>query len=253
MRITENYFNLDSLFTAPAFASHIIYPHQPHRPSSSSDDPASIFKGCISLIAIPARNEESYIADCLKALARQSGPRRYGVVLLLNNCTDQTSAVIRGLGPQLPMPVLAIETTLPAKFANAGMARRLAMEAAARIAAPDAVLMTTDADGQVYPDWIAANLDALHAGAQVVAGRTELDIADAARLPQRLRDDDEKECGYDRLLDEIHAKLDPDPADPWPRHTEHSGASIAVTLDAYRKSGGYLPYRRVRIGPSSKL
>jgi hypothetical protein len=40
------------------------------------------------------------------------------------------------------------------------------------------------------------------------------------------------------LLDAISARLDWDPADPWPRHCEHSGASIAVTLDAYRRAGG---------------
>jgi hypothetical protein len=136
------------------------------------------------------------------------------------------------------MPVLVIDTTLPAEFANAGIARGLAMESAARLAAPGSILMTTDGDGQVDLDWITANLAALDAGAEVVAGRAELDNADASRLPPRLQDDDEKECMYDRLLDEIHSKLDPDPFDPWPRHTEHSGASIAVTLNAYRKAGG---------------
>jgi hypothetical protein len=54
-----------------------------------------------------------------------------------------------------------------------------------------------------------------------------------------LREDDARECEYDELLDEIRATLDPDPADPWPRHTEDSGASIAVTLDAYFKVGGF--------------
>jgi hypothetical protein len=49
------------------------------------------------------------------------------------------------------------------------------------------------------------------------------------------------ECGYDKLLDQIHALLDPDPFDPWPRHTEHSGASLAVTLEAYRRAGGIPP------------
>jgi hypothetical protein len=35
--------------------------------------------------------------------------------------------------------------------------------------------------------------------------------------------------------------LDPDSFDPWPRHTEHSGASLAVTLEAYRRAGGIPP------------
>jgi hypothetical protein len=136
------------------------------------------------------------------------------------------------------MPVVVVDTTLPDNLANAGIARGLAMETAVRLAEPDSILMTTDADGRAYPDWISANLAALDTGAEVVPGRAQLDSKDAGRLPVRLLEDDEKECTYDKLLDEIHAKLDPDPADPWPRHTEHSGASIAITLSAYRKAGG---------------
>src|ERR1700730_16189437 len=237
MKLIEDDANIDPILKEPTVAGYITYRHLECRIYSSCDDPENIFKRCYSIIAIPAQNEELYIANCLIALAGQSCRVPYGV-LLLNNCTDNTSAVVRRLIPRLPMPVLVIDTTLPAKFANAGVARGLAMESAARLAAPDSILMTTDADGRVYPDWIAANLAALHAGAEVVAGRAELDSADASRLPERLQDDDEEESSYDRLLDEIHTKLDPDPVDPWPRHTEHSGASIAVTLNAYRKAGG---------------
>jgi len=238
MKLIEDDANIDPILKEPTVAGYITFRRLECRIYSSCDDPENIFKGCYSIIAIPVQNEELYIANCLIALARQSCRVPYGVVLLLNNCTDSTSAVVRSLIPRLPMPVLVIDTTLPAKFANAGVARGLAMESAARLAAPDSILMTTDADGRVYPDWIAANLAALHAGAEVVAGRAELDSADASRLPERLQDDNEEESSYDRLLDEIHAKLDPDPVDPWPRHTEHSGASIAVTLNAYRKAGG---------------
>jgi hypothetical protein len=49
---------------------------------------------------------------------------------------------------------------------------------------------------------------------------------------------DARECRYAALLDEIAAAIDPDPWDPWPRHDEHSGASIAVTAEAFRRAGG---------------
>jgi hypothetical protein len=39
-------------------------------------------------------------------------------------------------------------------------------------------------------------------------------------------------------LDEIDFRLDPNPLDPLPRHDEHSGASIAVTTEAYLRTGG---------------
>jgi hypothetical protein len=36
----------------------------------------------------------------------------------------------------------------------------------------------------------------------------------------------------------IHQHLDPRPHDPWPRHASEPGASLAVTLQAYRAIGG---------------
>ena len=89
------------------------------------------------------------------------------------------------------MPVLVIETTLPVQFANAGMARRLAMEAAARLAAPEGHFNDHRCGRSGLSRWIAANLAALHTGAEVVAGRAELNTAEATRLPRRLQDDDE--------------------------------------------------------------
>jgi hypothetical protein len=234
----EDYPQLDRRLITSASTSNAVPPEHECRIYSSHNDPKQVFKRSSAIIAIPAQNEELFIAKCLLALARQTCRYEFGVVLLLNNCTDQTLAVVRSLSPQLPIPIVVVDMTLPGNLANAGTARGLAMETAARLAAPDSILMTTDADGRAYPDWITANLAALDTGAEVVAGRAELDSEDANRLPVRLQEDDEIECAYDRLLDQIHAQLDPDPADPWPRHTEHSGASIAVTLSAYRKTGG---------------
>jgi hypothetical protein len=50
--------------------------------------------------------------------------------------------------------------------------------------------------------------------------------------------DDALEREYADLLDAIADLLCPDPADPRPRHTEASGASLAMTADAYLKAGG---------------
>src|ERR1700730_7239749 len=97
MKIIENYFDLDSVFEASAFPNYPTFSEPQHRLYSFCDDPKSILKGCTSVVAIPAQNEELYIGDCLTALARQSGDRRYGVLLLLNNCPDRRSHVIPNL------------------------------------------------------------------------------------------------------------------------------------------------------------
>ncbi len=190
------------------------------------------------IVAVPVNDEAERIADCLRALAWQRHSRTHEILLLLNNCTDDTAAVVRKLAPELPVPVHVLELVLPPEMSNAGHARDLAMRDAAERAGPWGVLLTTDADGRVAPDWIAANLAAIGDGADAVAGRAEIDPEEARRIPAHLHADDALECAYADRLDEIDCLVDPDPADPWPRHNEESGASIAVTRAAYRRAGG---------------
>jgi len=190
------------------------------------------------VVAIPARDEAEEIGPCLLSLAAQHAARIDAVVLCLNNCRDGTPDVVRTIAGHLPFQVHPIEITLPADCASAGRARRIAMERAADLAGHDGVLFTTDADSRAGPDWIAANITALAAGAEAVAGRAVIDPEGAKLVPAHLHAIDARECAYAALLDEIRALLDPDPADPWPRHDEESGASIAVTVAAYRRAGG---------------
>ena len=193
---------------------------------------------CSVVVAVPVKNEAERIAKCLRALSFQFGVPPYQIVLLLNNCTDGTGAVVNAFARSSPVPIHSLEVSLPRELANAGYARHLAMEAAAELVAPGGVLLTTDADSQVDPDWIAYNLRALGRGADAVAGLIGIDPEEAALIPSRLHEDDARECVYGDLLDRIEATKDPDLFDPLPRHTEHSGASIAVTLSAYRQAGG---------------
>jgi Glycosyl transferase family 2 len=192
------------------------------------------------VVAIPARDEEASIKSCLEALDAQEGARFSHIVVLVNNSTDATASAPRAvrLNPETQLHV--IECMLPEGQANAGFARRLAMEEAAALAGHNhnGVLLTTDADGEVDADWLAANLAALRQGADAVAGWVELHPIDWGRIPIQLHEDDARECAYDALCDEIHARLDPDPADPFSRHTQHSGASIAVTAAAFARCGG---------------
>jgi glycosyl transferase family 2 len=204
----------------------------------SAETSEEAFKHCAAIIAIPVRNEQDYIEDCLGALSSQTGEYSYGLVLVLNNCTDETPAIVNHVAAKLPIPICVTSIELPVQMANSGFSRRIAMEKAALLARAGAVLMTTDADGRVPDNWIESNLSILRHGIDAVAGRAELDPIDAAKIPKTLHEDDALECHYGQLLDEIYMLLDPDPADPWPRHNEHSGASLAVTLEAYRRAGG---------------
>jgi hypothetical protein len=193
------------------------------------------------VVAIPVRNEVARIQGCLRALARQEGAAADRVVLLLNGCIDGTRAAIEAIAPSLAVHVEIVERDLRGADATAGMARSLAVAHAAHGLAAHDVLMTTDADGAVAPNWVAANLAALANGADIVCGRAVIDWAEALLIPEHLHADDALECRLGTLIDEIAWLVDPDPHDPWPRHTEHSGASLAFTVAAWRRAGGIPP------------
>ena len=197
---------------------------------------ADPFDAVPAVVAIPVRDEVERIGDCLLALSAQHGPPP-GVVLLVNNTSDATMQAVAELAPSLRCPVVAIEHVFPPDRANAGQARRLALQHADVLAPATVPLLTTDADGRAAPDWLAVNLAALRS-VDAVFGRAEIDPVEAARIPPGLHKADAEECAYADVLDEIASLVDPDPDDPWPRHTEHSGASIAVRRAMYRHVGG---------------
>ncbi|WP_244539501.1 glycosyltransferase family A protein [Methylobacterium sp. 174MFSha1.1] len=196
----------------------------------------------LCIVAVPVRNEVDRIGPCLRALAAQEGiaAENLGIVLFLNNCTDGTAEAVAALVPDLDVPVRVIARDFAG--AQAGWARREAMEAAAawleEDAVPDGAILTTDADSRVPPDWVARNLAALAQGADAVAGTVALDAAEAARLPDALHARGRREGTYEALLVALESLIDPVAHDPWPRHATRSGASLAVRLAAYRAAGG---------------
>ncbi len=190
-----------------------------------------------AVVAIPVKDEADLISACLLGFARQTRPPD-AVLLLLNNCSDLTETIARNLSATLPFALHIVNHTFAPAEANAGNARRVAMQLAAELAGPDGALLTTDADTVVAGDWVEKNLACLSAGADVACGRVEVDPVELALIPRNLRADDALECEFSRLLDRIAFVLDPDEADPWPRHTEAAGASIAVTMPAFRRANG---------------
>ena len=189
------------------------------------------------MVAIPAKDEAERIGGCLLALARQTC-RPQTVLVLANNCSDRTATIASGMASALPYHLHVECHGFPPHRANAGEARRLAMELSERLVGRDGVLLTTDADAVVAPDWIANNCNSVLAGAELVCGRVVLDPLEAALIPPHLHADDALECRLIELLDRIAYRLDPDLADPFPRHTETAGASMAVTAVAFRRAGG---------------
>jgi hypothetical protein len=212
------------------------------------------------VVAIPVRDEEERLPACLRALARQRDRLGYAipptlvrVVVFANNCSDRSASLARKLGGGLSLDVRVVEAQLPPAVAHAGSARRAVMDLAeawlVEAGEKDGVILTTDADSQVAPNWIAENLAAFAADAEAVLGRIDLD-EEGARLPEALHRRGELEDTYERLLTELSWLLDPLGHDPWPHHATISGASLGVTREAYCRVGR-LP--RVPVGEDKAL
>lgn len=189
-------------------------------------------------IAVPARDEASLIAACVFALddaAARVEASEVSVLVLVNNSADGTATIARALNPvNLRLVVETID--FPAPLAHAGSARRHALNRCAEGMPLDGVLMTTDADSRVDAGWIAANLSAIEAGADAVAGVVTFDMATRAALPEL--DGRAREWRLAQLHARLGTLVDPRPHDPWPNHIWAWGASLAITVVAYRQVGG---------------
>jgi GT2 family glycosyltransferase len=188
-----------------------------------------------TIVAIPVRNEEQHLKSCLDALSNQTHPANR-IFLLLNNCTDASRRICEQAQTSRGT-IQIMECQLNGAEASAGEARRRALDHALALCA-DGIILTTDADSVVPASWIADNLAEIAIGADCVCGMAVIDPRDTAATPRRLEFDDMRERLLLRLQDEIRALVDPDPFDPWPRHQQHSGASIAVSAAALRRAGG---------------
>jgi len=210
-------------------------------------------------VAIPVKDEAVRLPRCLRALASQRDKLKrslptesFRVVIFANNCTDNSAKVARSMSAHLSMPVLVVEAALPPAEAHAGNARRAAMDMAETWLmerGPGGVILTTDADSEVPADWVANNLAAVDSGADAVLGHIALD-EEGELLPEALHRRGCLEGAYETLLTELSSLLDPIASNPWPHHATISGASLAVTVEAYRRVGR-LP--RVPLGEDKAL
>jgi len=222
--------------------------------------PAAWLQACV---IIPAKDEAHNLPATLAALAAQvelsGAPMPSGcleVIVLANNCLDDTAATVRQAAACYPALALHVaELQLPIDLAHVGQARRLLMDAAAQrleaTAGPSGLILSTDADTLVAPDWLAACRAEVAAGAAAVGGRiltrpdapepAEISISEAGCLeasPLAVRRTQLRDATYYLLRNQLECLLDPCESDPWPRHHQHFGASLALTVAAYRQVGG---------------
>ncbi len=196
-------------------------------------------------IAIPARNEEERLPQLIEALGQQTWitatSRVLPVTIVLNNCSDRSGDAVREAAAKQPwLRIDLVEVEFHGPAAHVGQARRLAAERALKAAGPasTAAVLTGDAGSVPVPDWVEKNLLALAGGADLVGGLIIGDETEEAALGEGFLRRAELQARYAALADQLTSLIDPLPFDPWPRHHDHTGASLCVRGDVLQAVGG---------------
>lgn len=183
-----------------------------------------------AVVVVPAHNEEQRITDCVLALAEQTAlpSAAYEVLLVLDRCRDRTrERALIAAGPHLRLRVIE------SSAAGAGGTRRTGMELACErllaIGRPRGLIASTDADSVVAVDWLSIQLALVDAGARAIGGELELDPVEAARLPPQ---------ALAGRSEQARVRSEQLRGSAGTEHHFFSGASLAVTAEAYRGIGG---------------
>lgn len=188
-------------------------------------------------VCIPARNEADHIGRLIEALAQQT-VQNFAVAICVNNSTDDTRvrAVEATLRSDAAFQLHIVQCEFEPALAHAGSARRAAMDMGADVLSPDGLLISTDADCRPPSNWVDANL-AHFAPDRIIGGRIELDELEAEAAPTiftlRRRFD-----SYWQAVRAIEDTVDPVAWDMPPRHGDHTGASLALSVDLYARADG---------------
>ena len=210
---------------------------------------------CEICVIVPVRNESQLLEKCLLSLANQADlqgqpldSNRYEIILLANNCTDDSVAIAQRFSDQHPsLKLHIVEQLLPPSEAYIGRVRQILMDEAyyrleglrlAGLREKRGVIASTDSDSIVSRNWIAATLLEISQGADAVGGRIIADTTSCKALDPKVRMRYLLGDRYHQLIAELESYLDPNPNDCWPRHAQHYGASLAVTAQMYYQAGG---------------
>lgn len=216
---------------------------------------APIKPECIATVVLPVRDEESHLSANLESLAHQTDtrgrlfrPELFEIIIFANNCSDRSANIARlWRRKNQRLTIHVVEADICPENSNIGFVRKWMMDEAYRRLIKNnrggGVILTTDADTRVAPDWLAANLLEIKNGADAVGGRILISAEELKKMPSAARRFHLYDTVYRLLATEVEACLDFIAHDFLPRHHQHFNASFAVTTEAYRRAGGVPPVR----------
>lgn len=163
-------------------------------------------------VVIPAFNEEKYLSLALQSLTTLQTKKSFEVVVVDNGSSDGTSRVASGFADRLNLKILV------EKKQGRGAARARGFREA-----NGEIIVSLDADTQVYADWLDTITDPLQDG--VVATTTSCKIADCPVFTNALFNFIQPKAMvlYRWVLG----------------HYWLSGFSFAILKSVYEKSGGF--------------
>ena len=209
----------------------------------------NIDPNCLAVIVLPVRNEAELLAENLESLTYQISGRRFfepklfEIIVFANNCQDHSAEIARcWQRKNRHLKIHVAEADIRPENSNIGYVRRCLMNEAyqrlRRTARKSGVILTTDADTKVAPNWLAANLEEIKNGADAVGGRILIDRHELDKMHRQARRFHLFDTAYRLLTAEIEARLDYVSHDYLPRHHQHFNGSFAVTTEAFARAGG---------------
>lgn len=188
-----------------------------------------------AVVVVPAHDEERLIEACLTALIeqREIHPSAYEVIVVLDRCADRTAEIVTAVAARPGIPLIrSIEAPEPGVGAARAAGFALAAALLSERGDPQGprLIASTDADSRVDDGWLAAQLDALSAGAAAVGGLIELEVEPSttdSHAGQCARDARERARGQ-RLaaLGGVGPEI---------QHPHFSGASLGIELQTYKR------------------
>jgi glycosyltransferase involved in cell wall biosynthesis len=140
---------------------------------------------CEVCVIVPVKDEAQTLPTTLAALANQTclngqplNSHTYEIIILANNCIDESAAIARQFAKQYPDLALHVaEITLAPDRAYIGYVRKLLMDEAYQrlmsLGKRQGIIASTDGDTQVSATWIAATLHEIAGGVDAVGGRID--------------------------------------------------------------------------------
>ena len=194
-------------------------------------------------VIVPAKDESAHIISTLEALRNQYNTdgqplshNVYEVLLLTNNCSDDTYRLAKEYQQQYPGFRLYIADIMLGKMdAHIGTVRRLLMDEAFRRHTQngnDGLILSTDSDTEVDARWISGTIREMSLGYDAVGGRI---LARNAKVEGRhyyLLD-----TAYRCLAARAEAMINGEESCAKTSHFQCFGASLAVRCSAYQRAG----------------